>query len=863
MEAPATGAVGKVVAGRIYIHRLAISRLPDTLRTLATTALAVCPDADATANVLKIDEIAGVVSALHYPDFFTAAFPELREAWHIRVSEGIVSYRSYESSLNPPILHRKERLLPPDHPDFTRFSQLTEQAEALGLFEDPHLIGFRRAWDARISHAGYQLDDHQMVPLGNAVDMDEEAILDGDAIERHRTALSRSGLSAPIQALARHGLLDPERSFFDYGCGRGDDLRTLRGNHYSASGWDPYYAADGIRTSADIVNLGFVINVIEDFDERIAALHGAFDLARTVLVVSVMLYGSTPPAGRPFRDGYRTQRNTFQKYFTQTEFKEFVETVLDTEAIPVAPGILFVFADKSAEQRFLFECQRRRRGPHLRAGSYARRTSRPPRQDRVRSSRLHELVAEHRELLDALWSTCIDLGREPQCDEFPRAAEAISAFGSWKRALRIAAAVCDRQALAQAANERRDDLLVFLALRLFGKHKPYRQLDTALQRDIKTHFGDYTTALLAARQALQDAAHPALLDAASQTASEQGLGYHVPSDYLQLACSLISRLPPLLRIYVGCGAMLYGDLDRVDVVKVHIRSGKLSLLKFDDFDGKPIPLMTERIKVKLRTQEIDFFYYGEHSVLPPPLYDKSRYINEEWPRFAEQSAFDESLSALELFDPGTYGPPIAELDAALSLLRLVIQDFALRPAQDIPELDFACGPHFTYRDFIECGETWQRTRVDNRPRNPDSYNALHALATRLITPIIDYFGMVRLTYGFAGPALTREISARIAPALDQHAACELNRLGNPICTRLGAAVDLIVDDEDMLEVARWIAENLPFDRMYVYGPERPIHLSYGPEHCQQITAILPSRAGAIRYPRTMTPKTFRDFIWPP
>ncbi len=34
----------------------------------------------------------------------------------------------------------------------------------------------------------------------------------------------------------------------------------------------------------------------------------------------------------------------------------------------------------------------------------------------------------------------------------------------------------------------------------------------------------------------------------------------------------------------------------------------------------------------------------------------------------------------------------------------------------IPNLDEQCGKYFTYRDFIECGETWLKTGVDNVPR---------------------------------------------------------------------------------------------------------------------------------------------------
>jgi hypothetical protein len=32
----------------------------------------------------------------------------------------------------------------------------------------------------------------------------------------------------------------------------------------------------------------------------------------------------------------------------------------------------------------------------------------------------------------------------------------------------------------------------------------------------------------------------------------------------------------------------------------------------------------------------------------------------------------------------------------------------------------------------------------------------------------------------------------------------------------------------MLEVAEWVAENTPFDRLYFYGSDRPM-LSYDPE----------------------------------
>ena len=76
-----------------------------------------------------------------------------------------------------------------------------------------------------------------------------------------------------------------------------------------------------------------------------------------------------------------------------------------------------------------------------------------------------------------------------------------------------------------------------------------------------------------------------------------------------------------------------------------------------------------------------------------------------------------------------------------------------------------------------------------------------------LDPVIDYFGMIRLTYGFCSPELAREIPGCIDPQRDQHAAHESNRLGNPVCPRLGAAVDFMVEDENMQEVAQWVVDN--------------------------------------------------------
>jgi hypothetical protein len=104
----------------------------------------------------------------------------------------------------------------------------------------------------------------------------------------------------------------------------------------------------------------------------------------------------------------------------------------------------------------------------------------------------------------------------------------------------------------------------------------------------------------------------------------------------------------------------------------------------------------------------------------------------------------------------------------------------------------------------------------------------------VLDPVVDYFGGIKLTYGFASSALSRLIQHDIAPRLDQHASCEQGRSGALLCSREGAAVDFLVEYEDMLEVAQWISAHCDFDRIYFYGRDRPLHVSYGPDNSREI-----------------------------
>ena len=170
--------------------------------------------------------------------------------------------------------------------------------------------------------------------------------------------------------------------------------------------------------------------------------------------------------------------------------------------------------------------------------------------------------------------------------------------------------------------------------------------------------------------------------------------------------------------------------------------------------------------------------------------------------------------------------------------------------------DDLCSRHFHFRDLLFCGETYARivsegSAIDNRPAVDDSWEAIAGLAAFILDPVVDRFGPANLTYGFASPALTRNIPGRIDPSRDQHAAHESTRTGKRICIRGGAAVDFAVATISS-EVARFIRSSLPFDRIYFYGDNRPLHVSWSTTPAQELW-VLETKNGR-RFPRRPRPE---------
>lgn len=633
--------VGKRVSGALYVHRSAVDSLLPAQSRLIAAAAGHVPQGN--WNVAKIDLADGrAVSLLDYEDFADRAFPALRQSRRVDLETGAVTVRRYGK--NPPILHRKELLLSPDAPGREAYVALTRELEQRGLFVDITRRGRQDAWEAALAQAGIEVRDHCVVAVGPLVEVAmtperaESPFSDGmPPIARYRTAIGRNSLSAPMAALNAAGLLEDGVSVLDYGCGRGDDVRALRAAGIDAVGWDPHFAPDrSVLVPRHVVNLGFVLNVVEDPAERRDVLRRAFDLAERCLTVAVMLVGKGDVSGhRPHGDGFLSSRGTFQRYYTQAELRTFLRDTLEVTPVAAGPGIFFLFRDEELEQRVL---------SHRQMGMIS---SRPILSVPRLPSNLASGSSWRQEALDSVRDDLVDLlltmGRVPHPDEMPVDLRTRLAGGrlSIKAAMSAALATIPSEEMAAAAARRSNEIGRFFALGAFSGRAPYRRLSPELQRDIRAFFGSLAAAEGAGRRMLFDAGDAEALAKDAQSHAMAGLG-HLSGDKYQVHARDLPSLTSRLRTYISIAQTLAGTLEDTTIYRVHLASRKLTALIYTDFDTSALPRLSERTKLDLRTGDVAIFNHqseGRVSV----LINKSVFMTQEDERYFDQLEFESTI----------------------------------------------------------------------------------------------------------------------------------------------------------------------------------------------------------------------------
>lgn len=149
---------------------------------------------------------------------------------------------------------------------------------------------------------------------------------------------------------------------------------------------------------------------------------------------------------------------------------------------------------------------------------------------------------------------------------------------------------------------------------------------------------------------------------------------------------------------------------------------------------------------------------------------------------------------------------------------------------------------------------WHTQRYPELLSNSPSLQSLvsiRLLCERILLPVQNQFGLVKVTYGFTSANLVSLIRKKnpsgTAPELDQHAASELNSGDKLISKRRGSACDFFIKNYSMADICRFMVNNLDFDRLYFYGDNRPIHVSISDKPVKHLQIMCESSSGR-RYP---------------
>lgn len=445
---------------------------------------------------------------------------------------------------------------------------------------------------------------------------------------RARTAIGRAEPSLPLKCILADGLLEQGTHLFDYGCGRGDDLRHLAMLGHDASGWDPVHRPEAERRSAPVVNIGYVVNVIENPAERQETLRRAWKLAEQVLVVSarLTLEARALRERSDHEDGLLTSRGTFQKFFEQQELRHWIDHTLGVSAVPAAPGVFYVFREDEARTRFI-------------AARYRRRLAAP------RLTKSAELFSRHEEVLAPLMDFVGERGRLPFDDELANAPELTGIFGSIRKAFRVVLYATDEADWDSVRAERSRDLLIYLALAQFEGRPPFGKLPLALQRDVKALFRTYKQACAEADAVLYSLGQPGVVE---QACADSDIGKLTPTA-LYIHESALPALSPVLRLYEGCASGYLGRVDGANIIKLHRAEPKISYLSYPDFDADPHPALSSSLTVHLQTFRVKTRNYRDGRNRPI-LHRKELFVAPDYPlhaKFARLTRIEESKGLFE------------------------------------------------------------------------------------------------------------------------------------------------------------------------------------------------------------------------
>lgn len=584
--------IGKHLPNHLYVHISALRYLEPLIQEYEQTARQII-NKNSDFTLVKFNFTQQKISYLFYADFDDNPHPSLTRSLVVHLAENTSKTIDYSDSHNPPILHRKETFVSRSYPFYEKFAYLTQAEEKLGLLDNPRYIGTENEWQQLLSDHGLHFQDHYLAC--NLVNNPQEFI----DIQRHRAAITRNKLSRPVRLALEAGLFNSETTFFDYGCGHGLDVQIMTEQGYQSSGWDPYYSPYTPLQQADIVNLGYIINVIENMAERREALIKAWSLTLEILIVSAQVLIDDRQSGYlAYGDGIITERNTFQKYYEQEELKNYLEQVLKEEAIPLGLGVFLVFRNRDKANSF--------------------RVSRF--HSKMRSPRILTPVkkfADYEIILTPLMEFYRERGRLPIKGELPEEKAIKTEFRNFKQAFKTILQVTEGAEWEKIADQRRQDILLYLALSRFEQRPSFRQLPVPLKNDLKKLFGSYQAACFLADEMLISVGN---LEIIKKICQEIKIGKTFEKSFL-IHINMLNYLPTLLRLYEGCASRTIGRMESANLVRFYFTEPKISYLYVANFEQTKNPKVDSIMTISLQNLKVQYRDFSKE-VNAPVIQDK-------------------------------------------------------------------------------------------------------------------------------------------------------------------------------------------------------------------------------------------------
>lgn len=422
--------------------------------------------------------------------------------------------------------------------------------------------------------------------------------------DRHKTAIGRSSLSMPARQALLDGVLCPDWTILDYGSGRGGDVSRLVHLGVPAVGWDPHHGAARPTEARDIVTLTYVVNVIENPEERKKVIGDAWSLADRCLVVSTRLTWERKQVnGVAVGDGTVTRRNTFQHLYSPAELRSLVESVTGVRAISPTPGVVYAFRRDDDRLAYLAR--------------------------RVAPDQVWQAGDDMKSAVAAVVDFLEQRGRMPELEETPHALLPLLRNVSARSLAKIAAQEADPSRVESGRKRSVLNVLLLLGIEVFNGRSPLQYLSLPVQSDIRAFFDSYKEACRRADRLLLKLRD----DTYVRSVMRNSVGKMTPTA-IYIHRRAVEKMPVLLKLYEHCGAIAVGRPSDWDIIKLAHEGRSVSWLGYPDFDRNPHPRLAWSYNVDMRTLEGSYRSYVDNDNRPL-LHRKHEFLSPEDPEVAK------------------------------------------------------------------------------------------------------------------------------------------------------------------------------------------------------------------------------------